>query len=163
MVEVPLPLTPPQPRMASPPPNAALPPPSMATTSTKNATTSTKNPSDLLPSTASTRQERTAPGAHLPQKKCSRGCPSLTETVMGTRLHKSGPTKPENPWTYVDSMDLDSPAKNGTAAGIYDLRLLKIKRCAELDGAARLRLTFAMSSPVKEYVHLQTCLRTAGG
>ena len=35
----------------------------------------------------------------------------------------------------------------GTAAGIYDLRRLKIKRCAELDVAARLRLTFTLSSP----------------
>ena len=31
----------------------------------------------------------------------------------------------------------------GTAAGIYDLRLLQFKSCAELDEAARLRLTVA--------------------
>ena len=31
-------------------------------------------------------------------------------------------------------------------AGIYGLRPLKFNRCAELDGAARLRLTLAISS-----------------
>ena len=33
--------------------------------------------------------------------------------------------------------------KGGTAAGIYDFRRLQFKRCAELDEAARLRLTVA--------------------
>ena len=37
----------------------------------------------------------------------------------------------------------------GTDAGIIGLRSLKFKRCAELDGAARLRLTFALISPVR--------------
>ena len=32
----------------------------------------------------------------------------------------------------------------GTAAGIYDLRRLQFKRVAELDGAARSRLTVAL-------------------
>ena len=37
----------------------------------------------------------------------------------------------------------------GTDAGIIGLRSLKIKRCAELDGAARLRLTFALIRSVR--------------
>ena len=37
----------------------------------------------------------------------------------------------------------------GIDAGIIGLRSLKFKRCAELDGAARLRLTFALISSVR--------------
>ena len=37
----------------------------------------------------------------------------------------------------------------GIDAGIIGLRSLKFKRCAELDGAARLRLTFALVSSVR--------------
>ena len=53
----------------------------------------------------------------------------------------------ERPHTTVQMQGLRTPFDTGTAAGIYDLRRLKIKLCAEPVGEARSALDFAFPSP----------------